>query len=127
MTTDSRRTKGMVWLGILSIAVTGLVHVIDAPDAFGEAGYKGWAFYLNGLGSLLSGVGIYLSRRTWGWNLGCLVAGLSIILYVISRTIGLPHIPAEPDAWLEPLGVISLIAESVFIVVFVKTWARNRA
>jgi hypothetical protein len=28
---------------------------------------------------------------------------------VLSRTIGLLGLPAEPDAWLEPLGLLSLL------------------
>ena len=36
-----------------------------------------------------------------------------------SRTVGLPFIPAEPDAWFEPLGVAAMIAEVLFIVVFI--------
>ena len=42
-----------------------------------------------------------------------------MIAYCLSRTVGLPYIPAEPDAWLEPLGVASLAAEGLFIGVFV--------
>jgi hypothetical protein len=34
-------------------------------------------------------------------------------------------VPAEPDAWLEPLGVASLIAEAVFLIAFAMT--RRRA
>ena len=37
----------------------------------------------------------------------------------IVRQVELPQIPAEPDAWLEPLGVASLIGEASFVAVFV--------
>jgi hypothetical protein len=39
----------------------------------------------------------------------------ALVAYAISRTVGLPGLPAEPDAWLEPLGVVSVIAELVFL------------
>lgn len=109
----------LLWLAIIAIIVTGIVHFIDAPDAFHEVSYKGWLFCLNGLGAVLAAVGIYLGKKSWGWNLGFLIAALSIILYAFSRTVGLPGLPAEPDEWFEPLGVVSLLAESIFVVVFI--------
>ena len=104
---DIPKSKFILALGIIAIIVTGLVHVIDAPDAFQEAAYKGWLFSLNGVGALVAAIGIYLRKRAWGWNLGLLIAALSIVFYILSRTVGLPYLPPEPDAWLEPLGVAS--------------------
>ncbi len=108
-----------LWFGIVLILITGLIHVIDAPDSFSDAVYKGWLFYANGAGALVAAYGIYRGHN-WGWNLGLLIAVGSLIGYVISRTVGLPYIPAEPDAWLEPLGVASLVAEGLFVVVFIR-------
>lgn len=108
------------WVGIGSIVVVGLIHAIEAPEGFEEAAYKGWLFYANGLGALAAAFGILRGER-FGWNLGLLIAAGSFIGYVASRTVGLPLIPAEPDAWLEPLGVASLIAEGLFVAVFMIT------
>ena len=107
------------WPGIGLIVSVGLIHAIDAPDGFEEAAYKGWLFCANGVGALVAAWGIFRGQR-WGWNLGLLIAAGSFISYVASRTVGLPLIPAEPDAWLEPLGVASLIAEGLFVAVFIK-------
>lgn len=41
----------------------------------------------------------------------------SIILYVLSHSVGLPYIPPEPEEWFEALGVASLIAEGAFLVI----------
>ncbi|MEZ4680273.1 MAG: hypothetical protein R2932_39245 [Caldilineaceae bacterium] len=111
-------------LAIAFIVVTGLVHLIDAPDALGEAAYKGWLFYGNALAAIVAAIGIFRGERSWGWNLGALVALATIVGYVASRTVGLPQIPAEPDEWLEPLGVLSLLAEGGFLVVY--SWAMSR-
>jgi len=108
------------WLGIALIVTTGLIHVMNAPNSFQEAAYKGWLFYANGMGALVAAYGIYRGKRSWGWNLGLLIALGSLIGYVASRTVGLPHIPAEPDAWLEPFGVASLIVEGLFVAVFMR-------
>ena len=101
------------------IIITGIIHIIDAPDSFGDAIYKGWLFYANGLGSFMAAYGILRGKSSWGWNLGFVIAGVSFVAYIVSRSVGLPYIPAEPDAWLEPLGVASLMVEAGFIFTFI--------
>ena len=116
MTAPSTTVK---WLAIAAILGTGLIHVVEARDAFGEATYKGLLFIANGGGALVAAVGVYRNRREPGWLLGLLVAGGAFLAYVASRTVGLPGLPAEPDAWFEPMGVASLVCEGLFIILFV--------
>jgi len=54
-----------VWAGIALIILTGLIHGIGAPDAFGDAPYKGVLFILNAIGALAAAYGIYRAER-WG-------------------------------------------------------------
>ena len=117
--------KTFLWLGIALILATGLIHVLDAPDSFNDAAYKGLLFYINGAAALIAAYGIY-RKASWGWDLGFLIAAGSLVLYVMSRTVGLPQLPAEPDEWLEPLGVASLLAEGLFAVIFVANRAVKR-
>ena len=119
-----RVSKVIVLLAILAILATGAIHFKDASGAYDDAHYKGILFALNGIGALISAVGIYLGARSWGWGLGLLIALGSLGAYIASRTVGLPDLPAEPDAWLEPLGVLSLIAESIFTLLAL--WALSR-
>jgi len=111
----------MKWLAIVAILGAGLIHVAEARDSFGEATYKGLLFLGNGVGALAAAIGIYRDRQALGWVLGVLIAGGAILAYVASRTIGLPGLPAEPDAWLEPMGVASLLCETVFVLLFAIT------
>ena len=112
----SNAPRTFSWCGMALMVTTGLIHVLEAPDSFQEAAYKGWLFYANGLGALVAAYGIFRQRR-WGWNLGLLIAVGSLTGYVASRTVGLPYIPAEPEAWLEPLGVASVLVEGLFVAV----------
>ena len=91
--------------------------MIDAKDSFSDAVYKGWLFYANGLAAVISAIGIY-RKNAWGWNLGLMIAVGSMGGYIASRTVGLPLIPPEPDAWFEPLGIAAMTAETLFILVF---------
>jgi hypothetical protein len=114
-------THSLRIVAAVAIVATGLIHLATARDSFGEATYKGLLFVANGVGALVAAVGVYRDRADWGWLLGALVAGGAFLGYVISRTVGLPGLPAEPDAWFEPLGVASLVAEAVFLIVFTVT------
>ncbi len=109
-------SKVLTWTAIVLILATGLIHFVEAPDAFKDVTYKGVLFALNGIGALVSAVGIYRGARSWGWLLGLLVAGGALLAYIASRTVGLPSLPAEPDAWLEPIGVASMVVEALFSV-----------
>lgn len=106
-------SKSIMWAGIVSIIITGIIHFIDAPDNFSQSTYKGVLFTLNGLGALVAAYGIFRGA-SWGWLLGLLIAGGAIIGYNISRTVGLPGLEVDPE-WLEPIGVMSLIAEGIFV------------
>jgi hypothetical protein len=118
MTTPARSLK---IVALVAIVATGLIHFGTARESFGEATYKGLLFVANGIGALVAAVGVYRDRADWGWLLGALVAGGAFLGYVLSRTVGLPGLPAEPDAWFEPLGIASLVAEAVFLMAFAAT------
>jgi Na+/proline symporter len=113
---------GLVGAGITLIVVVGLIHLIDAPEDLEEGSYLGFLFLANFLGALVASVGIYRGNR-WGWVLGLLVAGGAFVGYVISRTAGLPGLGVEEE-WLEPLGVLSLIVEALFVGVFLAILVR---
>ena len=115
------------WIAIAAIVATGLIHLVEAREAFGEASYKGVLFVANGIFALIAALGVYQTQRTRGWLLGLFVAGGSFIGYVLSRTVGLPSLPAEPDAWLEPMGVASLIVEGLFCMLFLVARPRGPA
>jgi hypothetical protein len=118
MSLSSRR---IAWLAIGMLVITGLVHLLDAPDAFDEMTYKGLLFVANAAGALVAAVGIARGARGWGWGLGFAVSAGALVGYILSRTLGLPGLPAEPDAWLEPLGLISMMSEGLFVVL--AAWA----
>jgi hypothetical protein len=88
---------GLVGAGISLIVVVGLIHLINSPEDLQEGSYTGLLYLANFLGAL---------------------AG-----YVISRTVGLPGLPVEAE-WLEPLGVLSLVVEGLFVGVYLAILAR---
>jgi uncharacterized membrane protein YfcA len=104
---------GLAGSGISLIVIVGLIHLIDSPEDLAEGSYQGLLFLANFFGSLAAAIGIYRGNR-WGWALGFLIAGGAFLGYLISRTVGLPGLPVETE-WLEPLGVLSLLVEGLYV------------
>ena len=115
-TSETRDSQVVIWIGVVLILINGLVHFVDAPDSFGDATYLGLLFVANGIGSVLAATGIAWGSRRWGWGLGLLVAGGALVGYVLSRTVGLPGgLTDDIGNWLDPLGVVSIVAEALFV------------
>ena len=115
----------LVGAGISLIVVVGLIHLINSPGDLEEGSYTGLLYLANFLGApAAAALGIYRGKR-WGWALGLLVAGGAFAGYVISRTVGLPGLPVETE-WLEPLGVLSLVVEGLFVGVYLAIFVRPK-
>jgi hypothetical protein len=109
----STASERLVGAGISLIVIVGLIHLINSPGDLEEGAYTGLLYLANFFGALLAAIGIYRGRR-WGWSLGALLSGGAFVSYVISCTVGLPGSPVEAE-WLEPLGVLSLLVEALFM------------
>jgi hypothetical protein len=108
-------TALQTWAGIGLILASGAIHAIGTQELFGEVQYMGILFALSVIGAIVAAVGIWRGER-WGWQLGTLVAGGSIIAYFITRTIGFPGFRENSwEEFMEPVGVLSLIVEGMFV------------
>jgi hypothetical protein len=102
--------------------IVGLIHLINSPGDLAEGSYTGPLYLATFFGALAAAVGIYRGR-SWGWSMGALVSVGAFVGYVISRTVGLPGLPVEEE-WLEPLGVLSLIVEALFVGLYLTVFVR---
>ncbi len=107
----------LIAAAILLIIAVGLVHLRGAPPHYRVAPYLGVGFVANFIGALVAAVGIYRDAL-WGWLLGALVSGGALVMYVVSRSVGLPGYEHAIGRWFGPLGVISVVVEVLFIAVF---------
>jgi len=124
-TLSIRGTTGsekLVGAGISLIVIVGLIHLINSPEDLAEGSYTGLLYLANFFGAILAAIGIYRGR-SWGWGLGALVSVGAFAGYVISRTIGLPGLAVEEE-WLEPLGLLSLLVEALFVGLFLTAFVR---
>jgi hypothetical protein len=120
-TTGSERLVGA---GISLIVIVGLIHLINSPEDLEEGSYTGLLYLANFFGAVLAAIGIYRGR-SWGWNLGALVSVGAFAGYVISRTIGLPGLAVEEE-WLEPLGLLSMVVEALFVGLYLTVFVRPK-
>lgn len=86
-------------------------------------GYLVAYFALLVAAALLASVGMVLARRPapakLGWALGSLVSTVSILGYVLSRTVGLPGLPRLVGRWDYPLGSFAMTLAALFLALHV--------
>jgi hypothetical protein len=116
--TDQKTESSLMLVGVAAtfMLMVGLIHFVEIPDNYAEASYKGILFALNCLAALVAAYGVY-TQRSWGWWLGLLVAAGALVMYVVSRTVGLPNIGVDTE-WFEPMGLLSIFVEGVFVILF---------
>ncbi len=118
--------RNVMWAGVGLVAVVGLIHLIEAPEYFDEYGaFYGLAFLANAAAAAVAAVGIYGGIKSWGWTLGAVISGGAFVLYLVSRTIGLPGLTG--GAFFEPIGLLSLLVEGLFVVLYARVVEPSRS
>ena len=120
---NASSSKSFIIIAQLALIATAIIHGVEISDAFEEQKYKGILFLLNTVGAVLSAILIRSKLSKAGWTLGYLVSTGALAGYIISRTFGLPGIPAAGESFLEPLGMASVVAELIFVGAF---YLKNR-
>lgn len=101
--------------GLVLILVVGAIHLIETPAHLEAAVYLGVLFVANFAGTLVAAIGIFRGAKGWGWTLGALISGLSLLGYLVSRLFGLPGFAEAAGEWDEPLGTLAMILEGLFL------------
>lgn len=103
--------------GLVAIA---LIHLLDLPSQLDGTPYLGVLYILGPIiTSLLAAALIVGSRSRIGWLLAGALAAATAIGYCLSRTTGLPNANDDIGNWSEPLGVASLVAEGLVVLLAV--------
>jgi hypothetical protein len=106
--------RAVAVVGLLGIAAT---HAGELSDKFEEVPYQGYLF----IALIVACVGLALLSRVlapsmW-WSSVLAVSAIPFVLFIVSRTAGLPGGEDDIGAWSEPLGIASLAFEAVTAVV----------
>lgn len=118
--------RNLMWAGVALVAAVGLIHLIEAPEYFDEYGaFYGLAFLATAAAAAVAAVGIYGGIKSWGWTLGAVISGGAFVLYLVSRTVGLPGITGAD--FFEPIGLLSLLVEGLFVALYTRVVRPNRS
>ena len=109
--------------GLVAIA---LIHVLQLPDAFEEAGYLGGLFIAAVAASLTLAAVMTRTSDDRAWLAAGGLAGLILLGYVLSRSVGLPGFTDDVGEWSEVPGLASMVAESLLGIVTVAVLVPRR-
>ena len=103
-------------LAIGGLAAVALIHSIQAPDAFSEAGYVGALFIVAVVACVLLATTMTRTSDDRAWMAVGGVAGLILIGYILSRSVGLPGFTSDMGEWDSSRGLAAMVAESTLVV-----------
>jgi len=96
-------------LGAGALGLTGLLHLVLAPEYLGQQAYVGVLFVLGGIAACVLAVRLWMTDDKLAWaGAAALAAGMAAG-FVLSRTVGLPGFH-ESD-W-EASGLLSVVLEA---------------
>jgi hypothetical protein len=103
-------------VGVVLLLGIALIHLLDAVNQFHEHKYIFVLYLLLMAGSLAVAAFLLRTDSRLAWSLVTLIAGLTLLGFVLSRTTGLPNFDDDIGNWTEPLGLASLFAEGVAVL-----------
>lgn len=105
-----------------ALGLTGILHLILAPEYLGEQAYIGVLFIAGGLASI--GLAAWLWRRATpvAWLGSALVAAGMAVGFILSRTVGLPGF--HESEW-ELSGIVSVMLEIAVVACAVMATSRQ--
>jgi hypothetical protein len=113
-------------VGIAGLTGIALIHALQLPDAFAETAYVGGMF----IAAIIAAVVLAaIMTRTSDQRVWAATGGLPALIllgYVLSRTSGLPDATNDVGEWSEPLGLASLVVESLLVCLTVGVLVTRR-
>ena len=102
-------------VAIAALAAIALIHVLQLPGAFSDAGYLGALFVGAIVASVLLAAALAVDGDQRFVEAAGALAGLILIGYLVSRTTGLPAATDDVGEWAEPLGLASMVVEGLLV------------
>ncbi len=114
-------------VAIGGLAAVALIHVLQLPEAFDAVGYLGALFIVAIVAAVALGAMLTRMSDDRTWTAAGALPALLLIGYILSRTSGLPGFTADVGEWTEPLGLASMVVESMLVCVSGAVLATRRA
>ena len=102
--------RGPRVVGAVLLIAAGAIHLAELGGV--EVPYLVVGFALSAVFTICGAALILARAPRLGWLVGGTVAALTLIGYVLSRSVGLPGLHDDVGNWFEPLGIASVIVEA---------------
>ena len=113
------------WLLVAAITAAAVAHVPVIAPHLDEAPYMGVLFILLTAACLAIGATIALSDASSAYAAAAVVCGAAVVGYAATRVVAFPQLADDVGNWFEPLGVVSVLTESVVVVLAVLVLRRR--
>jgi hypothetical protein len=106
------------WRWVLAGAalVAAVAHVPVIAPHLDEAPYMGVLFIVLTAACLVLAGAVLVRDVPAVYGLAILTCGLAIVGYAATRLVAFPELDDDVGNWLEPLGVVSVLAEAVVVL-----------
>jgi hypothetical protein len=102
------------------LAGVAVTHLVDLPDKLREAHYMAALFCALIAASIVLASAVAAGRHVETALLAAgVLSALTIVGYVLSRTVGLPQLEDHVGMWMDPAGIVSLVCEGTLVVLAV--------
>jgi hypothetical protein len=110
--TDSRLLRGVL-AGAAGVAAVAHIPVVGSH--LEEAPYMGVLFLVLTGACIVLAAGAVIRGGRAVYLMTVLTCGLAVLGYVATRLVAFPMLGDDVGNWLEPLGVVSIVSESIAV------------
>ncbi|MFL6025040.1 MAG: hypothetical protein ACJ72O_16990 [Marmoricola sp.] len=100
---------------VAAIAVAAVAHIPVIAPHLEEAPYMGVLFIALTAVCLGLGAVIAASGPRWAYQASAAVCGAAVVAYAATRLVAFPQLADDVGNWFEPLGVVSVLSESLVV------------
>ncbi|NYJ74741.1 hypothetical protein [Allobranchiibius huperziae] len=104
------------WVVAVFAVVAAVAHIPVTGEHLREAPYMGWLFIVLTVGCLSIAGAALVRDSSAVYALAVLTCGLAVAGYAATRLTAFPMLSDDVGNWLEPLGVVSVITETIVVV-----------
>ena len=109
----------------VAAAIAAIAHIPVIGPHLDEAPYMGVLFIILTIACLTLGMVALVWDPPAVYLASTITCGLAVIGYIATRLVAFPMLADDVGNWLEPLGVVSVLTESVVVAAAVSALIRR--
>jgi hypothetical protein len=109
-------SRPLAALAAVALAAVAVVHLIDGPSSLQDARYVGVLELALAAATTVTAIALIIGPVRDIWLSAVALASAALLAYIASRTIGLPGSTDDIGNWGQALGIISVAAEVVVVL-----------